>query len=346
MPGPSCRTDRGGVLLLRTMKRILLLPLLLCALGCFAQEPCRVLFYNVENLFDPIDDPATDDDEYTPEGRKRWTGARYRAKLEGIGRVLGDAGLPAVVGLAEVETRGVLEALVAQPSLAAADYRIAHFDSPDERGVDVALLYRPDRFVPRGSVAVRTMIPAQPGFRTRDILTVWGELAGEPFFFAVLHAPSRRNGAEASAFRRVAVGEQVRRLVDSVAQRHPATKIVVMGDFNDDPIDRSLTDALGACGTLRGLAAGALYNPFVDLFKAGFGTLAYGGEWNLFDQIVVSANLVQGEGLRLRGAPCIFSPPYLFEREGRDRGTPFRTYVGNRYNGGYSDHFPVYVRFE
>ena len=312
----------------------------------FAQEPFRVLFYNVENLFDPIDDPATRDDAYTPAGRKRWTQERCRAKIDGLARVLRDAELPAVVGLAEVETRGVLETLVAHPAVAAADYRIVHFDSPDERGIEVALLYRSDRFAVAGCAPVRTAVPSEPPLRTRDLLTVWGRVAGEPLFFVVLHAPSRRGGAAASAFRRIAVCEQVRRLVDSVARRDPATKIVVAGDFNDDPIDRSLCEALGACGSLRELPAGALYNPFVALFKAGYGTLAYGGEWNLFDQILLSPNLVRGEGLRLHGEAMIFSPPDLFERRGRDRGTPFRTYAGNRYNGGYSDHFPVFVDLE
>lgn len=323
----------------------------------FAQKPYKVMFYNLENLFDTIDDPATRDDEFTPRGAKRWSAERYAAKLARIARVIGDAGrldggFPVVIGVAEVETRGVLEELAATPGLAEVQYRVVHYDSPEPRGTDVALLYRPDRFEPEGSAAVRSVVPALPDFRTRDILTVWGRLAGEPFYFMVAHWPSRRNGAEASAFKRIALGGQMRRMADSVLRRNPATKIVVMGDFNDDPTDRSLVEALGARGDVRRLRAGDLYNPFVELFKAGYGTLAYEGAWNLFDNIIVSENLVRGEGLRLRAADKepffgrIFAPPYLIRQEGRDRGCPWRTYAGNTYQGGYSDHFPVCLRFE
>ncbi len=340
------------------MRRLLFSLAAAAVLACgFAQKPYKVMFYNLENLFDTINDPATLDDEFTPEGAKGWDAGRYATKLANVERVIGDLGrldglFPAVIGVAEVETRATLEELAALPGLAAADYRVVHYDSPEARGVDVAFLYRPDCFELAGSAPVRTVVPELPDFRTRDILTMWGTLAGEPFYFMVIHWPSRRGGSEASAFKRIAVGEQMRRMADSVLRQNPATKIVAMGDFNDDPIDRSLTEALGARGDVRQLCAGDLYNPFVDLFKAGYGTLAYNGAWNLFDNIVVTENLLRGDGVRLRAAEGseftgnIFSPPYLIQQTGRYRGYPLRTYVGNTFCGGYSDHFPVYIYLE
>ena len=321
-----------------------------------AQQPCRIVFYNVENLFDPYNDPLTADDAFTPSGSMRWTAARYARKCARIGRVLGDIAapdgeFPTLIGLAEVENRGVVADIAATEPLAGAGYALVHFDSPDERGIDVALLFRPDRFVLEGCQAVRTEVPQLPHFRTRDILTVWGTIDREPFFVVVSHWPSRLGGQQASEFKRLAVGAQIRRLADSVATRCPATKIVIMGDFNDDPTDPSVTDALGAGYEPDETSEGGLFNPFAALFRAGEGTLAYNRVWNLFDQIVVSANLTAdtAAGYRLQRdaatgrSGAVFRPDYLLQSEGDYRGSPRRTYVGNRYTDGYSDHLPVYI---
>jgi len=343
------------------MKRRCSLCLLFAALAvcCFARRPYKVMFYNLENFFDTIDDPEVLDDEFTPEGSKRWNSIRYRRKLGNIERVLSDLAsfdgiCPAVIGVAEVETRSVLEDLVAAPRLAPAGYRIVHYDSPEARGVDVAFLYRPDLFRLEGSRPVRTVVPTLPHFRTRDILTMWGTIEEEPFFFMAAHWPSRRGGKQASEFKRIAAGEQMRRIADSVLQANPATRIVAMGDFNDDPIDPSVAEGLGARAKIRELAEGGFYNPFNEVYKAGMGTLAYDGAWNLFDNIVVSGNLAPcSDGpFRLRRAPGskfyghIFSRPYMIQSSGRYRGYPLRTYVGNNFQGGYSDHFPVCIYFE
>lgn len=322
----------------------------------FAQKPCKVVFYNTENFFDTIDDPQTRDDEYTPAGSKKWDAERYTRKLANVERVFADIAMldddfPVIIGLAEVENRGVAEDIAASERLASAGYRVVHFDSPDERGIDVAFLYRPERFRFVGCRPVRADVPQLPHFRTRDILTMWGMVDEEPFFFVVSHWPSRLGGQEASEFKRIAVGEQIRRMADSVLQCAPDTKIVVMGDFNDDPVDKSVVDGLRVRSSLDELCAGEFFNPFAALFRSGAGTLAYNGTWNLFDQIVVTANLATGSagGFRLqheadseyRGR--IFRPAYLLETEGTYRGYPFRSFAGKNYRGGFSDHLPVYI---
>lgn len=325
---------------------------------CFAQKPYKVMFYNIENFFDTINDPEVRDDEFTPEGPKAWNAAKYAKKLANVERVLFDIAAldriyPAVIGFSEVENRTVLEDIVATKKLAPASYRVVHYDSPEARGVDVAFLYRPDQFKLEGSFPVKAEVPTLPNFRTRDILTMWGTIEGEPFYFMVAHWPSRLGGKDASEFKRVALGAQMRRLADSVLRINPATKVVAMGDFNDDPTDPSIHEALGAKGRMKELAKGDFFNPYYDMLRAGMGTLAYGDAWNIFDNIVVTENLAKGSTghLKLRRDPDskfyghIFRAHYLFQKEGQYRGYPLRTYVGNNFQGGYSDHFPVYIYF-
>lgn len=322
----------------------------------FAQKPYKVVFYNVENFFDTINDPEVHDDEFTPEGPKKWNSAKYNKKLSNTERVLFDIAAidkdyPVVIGFSEVETRGVLEDIVATRKLAPANYRIVHFDSPEARGVDVAFIYRPDVFKIEGQFPVKTVIPSLPDFKTRDILTMWGTIEEEPFFFMVAHWPSRLGGKEASEFKRIAVGEQMRSIADSVLKANPATKIVMMGDFNDDPTDKSIAQGLGAKFKMKDLEAGDLYNPYADMLKAGYGSLAYGDAWNIFDNIVVTENLAKGStgSLKLQKPPGskfygnIFKQHYMVQKEGQYKGYPLRTYVGNNFQGGYSDHFPVYI---
>ena len=340
------------------MKKRLIFTLLLAAfiVACFAQKPYKVMFYNLENFFDTINDPEVLDDEFTPEGPKQWNSAKYNRKLGNTERVLFDLAAadkvyPAVIGVSEVENRSVLEDIVAAPKLAPADYRIVHYDSPEARGVDVAFLYRPEVFKLEGSYPVKTVVPSLPNFKTRDILTMWGTIENEPFFFMVAHWPSRLGGKEASEFKRIAVGEQMRSIADSVMKANPNTKVVMMGDFNDDPTDKSIAQGLGAKFKLKDLKEGDFFAPYADMLKAGYGTLAYGDAWNIFDNIVVSENLAKGSTgkLKLQQAPGskfygnIFKQLYMVQKEGQYKGYPLRTYVGNNFQGGYSDHFPVYI---
>ncbi len=340
-------------------KRVLFTVLLaMFIVVCFAQKPYKVMFYNIENFFDTINDPEVRDDEFTPEGPKAWNAAKYAKKLSNIERVLFDVAAvdriyPAVIGFSEVENRTVLEDIVATKKLAPASYRVVHYDSPEARGVDVAFIYRPDQFKLEGSFPVKAEVPTLPNFRTRDILTMWGTIEGEPFYFMVAHWPSRLGGKDASAFKREALGAQMRRLADSVLRINPATKVVAMGDFNDDPTDPSIEEALGAKGKIKELAKGDFFNPYHEMLRAGMGTLAYGDAWNIFDNIVVTENLAKGStgDLKLRRDPAskfyghIFRAHYLFQKEGQYRGYPLRTYVGNNFQGGFSDHLPVYIYF-
>ncbi len=337
----------------RTFFAILFASLLM--LG-FAQKPHKVVFYNLENLFDTINDPNKNDEEYLPEGERKWTTYRYNQKLHNMERVLFDIALqdknfPAVIGVSEIENRLVLEDLLAQPKLSKANYRIVHFDSPDRRGVDCAFFYRPNQFQLEGSEAHRISFPGRPNFYTRDLVAMWGKIEGEPFYFIVSHWPSRLGGKERSQYSRDFVAAKCKHICDSVRTANPATKVVIMGDFNDDATDKSVTDVLGAKGNIKKLAANDMFNPFWAMYKAGYGTLGYRDAWNLFDNIVVSENLATGstgalkiqkkQGAKFYGN--IFTAPYMIQKEGQYKNYPLRSFVGSNFQNGYSDHFPVYI---
>ena len=340
------------------MKKNLLTGLVavLIAVACFAQKPYKVVFYNFENLFDTINDPGVSDEEFTPEGPKKWNTVKYEKKLANLDRVLFDIAsedrdFPIVIGVSEIENRSVMEDVIAQPKLAHGNYRIVHFDSPDARGVDVAFFYRPDVFKLEGSKAHRFVMPGMPDFKTRDFVTMWGTIEGEPFFFVVNHWPSRLGGKEAASPKREEAARQVKHIIDSVMAANPATKAVVMGDLNDDATDRSVVEGLCAKGKIKDVKPGEMFNPFIALLKAGYGTLAYRDEWNLFDNIVVSENLATGSTGQLKILPVketkfyggIFRRPYMLQKDGQYKGYPLRTFVGNDFQGGFSDHFPVYI---
>ena len=339
---------------------IITLVIVLCSLftGLSAQEKDHVvLFYNVENLFDTLKSPGVIDDEFTPTGAKQWDGVKYRKKLDRLEEVFygvasAAKAFPAIIGLAEIENRNVLEDIVSLKKLQKAKYQIAHYDSPEARGVDVALLYRPDLFAYEGSAPVRTVVPSLPDFKTRDILMVWGTIGGERFCFFVCHWPSRRSGQQSSEFLRVAAAQCVRQAADSMMRVHPGIKIAVMGDMNDDPVDKSLLSVLGAKGSAAETPADTgFFNPFYEMFKKGFGSLAYNDGWNLFDNIVVNGALLNGAKgtLALKKAGNgkyygnIFSRPFLLQKSGQYKNYPLRTYVGNNFQNGYSDHLPTYI---
>lgn len=244
--------------------------------ACFAQKPYKVVFYNFENLFDTIRNPEIYDEEFTPEGPKKWNTPKYTKKINNLSRVLFDIAAinkdyPVVIGVSEIENRNVMEDVIATPKLAPANYRIVHYDSPDARGVDVAFYYRPDVFKLEGSAPIPFTMESLPNFRTRDVVTMWGTIDGEPFYFMVAHWPSRLGGKEASAPKRERAAEIMRHAADSVLAINPATKVVMMGDFNDDATDKSITEVLGAEGNIRKLQPGGYYNPFIDMLKAGIG---------------------------------------------------------------------------
>ena len=345
---------------MKAKRLILIIALLLVGTGTtlYGQQERRntIMFYNLENLFDTIQDPDTNDRDFLPDGPKKWNSHKYRTKMRNLDQVfygVAQAGRdwPAVIGVSEIENRSVLEDLVMQDKVQAANYRIVHYDSPDRRGVDVGFLYRADRFKLEGSYPHPVRMEELPYFRTRDILGMWGTMDGEPFYFMVAHWPSRLGGQQASEPRRVRAAEVMRHVIDSVLTANPATRIVVMGDMNDDPTDRSMAVVLGGKQKTKELAPGDMFNPYFEMFRQGHGTLAYQDGWNLFDNIVVSENLVNAprgtwhitktDGNKFYGN--VFRAKYLFQQEGQYKGYPLRTYVGDNFQSGYSDHLPVYI---
>lgn len=311
-----------------------------------------VAFYNLENLFDTIDTPDVRDFEFTPAGPKKWTGQRYWHKINQMADVISKLGAhenlpgPAVIGMSEMENRAVLEGLVATPQLAHLNYRIVHYDSPDKRGIDVALLYQPRYFHLTNSRSVPLILHNEEGHRifTRDQLVVSGIFDGEPMHFIVNHWPSRRGGESGSSPFRNAAARLSRALVDSIADIDKNAKVIVMGDLNDDPIDESVYQILNARENPRKLKRDELFNATGQLYKKGVGTLAYRGKWNLFDQIIMTQSFLnkRDDGYQYHSTR-IYNESYMQVQEGSYKGYPFRSFVGNNYHGGYSDHFPVYV---
>jgi predicted extracellular nuclease len=318
-------------------------------------EKYVVMFYNLENLFDTIKSPGVLDEEYLPTSPKGWNSQKYWKKnnnmCEVIWQIAKENGtFPTIIGVSEVENRNVLEDIAANPKLSRANYRIVHYDSPDYRGVDVALFYRPDQFKLLGSRAVPVTMQGDPNWKTRDVLMAWGTIDGEDFCFLVNHWPSRRGGQEVSEPKRVLAASAARQAADSIMRAMPGIKVAVMGDLNDDPIDKSILTTLGAGGDKGSAPPDGLFNPFLPMFRRGYGTLAYNDQWNLFDNIVVSGSLANDtKGLRLykpsrnKYYGNIFDRPFLKQTEGQYKNYPLRTFIGDNFMNGYSDHFPVFI---
>lgn len=311
-----------------------------------------IAFYNVENLFDIENDSLTFDDDRTPKGKDNWTQSRYNQKLSNISKVLSEIGSdvtktsPDIIGICEVENKQVVEDLVNQPILQDKAYGIIHFDSPDERGIDVALLYKKAVFLPTSFASHRLLLISDDDKRdyTRDQLVVGGLLDDEQMYFAVNHWPSRSGGAARSKPNRMAAAKLNKRIIDSLQRIDPFVKIISMGDLNDDPIDDSLKKVLKIIGEKKKLEQGDLFNPMEKLHKKGIGSLAYRDKWNLFDQIFFTENFINSEKNRYHFWKAgVFNAPYLVSKKGQYKGYPFRTYSGGSYTGGYSDHFPVYM---
>ncbi|MCY2686338.1 endonuclease/exonuclease/phosphatase family protein [Salinimicrobium sp. TH3] len=313
-----------------------------------------VAFYNVENLFDIHDDPLIFDEEFTPTGKNRWTQELYLKKLENLSMVLTSIGKPkietppALLGLCEIENLQVLEDLIKTPLLAPYDYQIIHFDSPDERGIDVALLYRPEVFVVQNTATHSLLLYDRENTSkrdyTRDQLVVSGFLEGEEMHIIVNHWPSRSGGEKSSSYKRENAAKLNRKIIDSLQRKNPYARIINMGDFNDDPSNISLQKVLGAKGKKEQVGFRALYNPFTVIASKGTGTSAYRDQWNLFDQILVSKPLIEKDPSKFTFFRAfIFNPPFLLTSTGAYKNYPFRSFGSSGFTDGFSDHFPVYI---
>ncbi len=306
-------------------------------------------FYNLENLFDTIDDPKIDDAEFLPNSPSAWTSQRYHAKLEHLAEVISQIGNeyakegPIIMGFSEVENRGVVEDLVSTPPLSKSGYKVIHYDSPDRRGIDVTLVYQAKYFRVLSSFP-HPFVMADTNFKTRDILQVDGILDGDTIHLLVNHWPSRSSGEKESAPKRNAAGDLCKSIVKSIYKTSPNAKIIIMGDLNDDPVDESLIKHLGVKSKVETMQDQDLYDPMIKLYKEGVGSLAYKDSWNLFDQIIVSSALTDQKtgGYKFLKAR-IFNQKFLLQKDGAYAGYPFRTFAGGVYQGGYSDHLPAYI---
>lgn len=337
------------------MKLYNLVVLLFIPVLAFSQEGNTyqirtIAFYNVENLFDIENDSLTFDDDRTPQGKDHWTHDRYLKKVEHISKVISEIGndvtqtSPDIIGLCEVENKQVVKDLVNHTNLKAKNYGIVHFDSPDERGIDVAFLYKKSAFIVNTFKSHRLLLFNKEGFRdyTRDQLVVSGFLDDEEFYFVVNHWPSRSGGEARSKPNRIAAAQLNKRIIDSIQRIDVDARIISMGDFNDDPIDESLKMVLKTKGEIKKLDSLSLFNPMEKLHKKGVGSLAYRDKWNLFDQMFFTSNLINNRKDSFGfWKVSVYNEPYLIDAQGKYKGYPLRTYAGGSYIGGYSDHFPV-----
>ncbi|BFM43125.1 endonuclease [Flavobacterium sp. CFS9] len=329
-----------------------------------------IAFYNFENLFDINDDVNTNDDEWTPNGTQHWTMEKYEQKLKNLSRVLSEVGrpenanAPVLIGGAEIENRVVLEDLVKQPNLLPFDYGIIHFDSPDKRGIDVALLYQRKYFRPttysnvplqiyqkkssdkeveveqqEDDVEIKT--DSKNRVFTRDQLLISGFLEGEEIHIIVNHWPSRSGGEKASSIFREAAGSLNRRIIDSLQQINPNAKVITMGDLNDGPYNKSIKTVLGAKTKKSEVEDLGLFNPFAAMLDKGLGTIAFRDSWDIFDQIIITKSLIQSDFSTFNFWKAgIFNKTFLVQSSGSYKGYPLRHSLTEV---GFSDHFPVYI---
>lgn len=310
-----------------------------------------ILFYNVENLFDTLDDPATrGDDEYTPDGEKFWDDERYQEKLINLSKAitLFQSRSPLAFGLAEIENREVLEGLIQTPLLRTTPYKIVHFDSEDRRGIDCAFIYDASLFECELETKLIVRMDDEPGFRTRDILYVNGKILGKyHVHFFVNHWPSRREGQAESEIKRMAAAQTLRREIDRILDSEPKANIIVMGDFNDTPTDHCIHNILRAKGQHEQQPED-LINLLIEEHKKGLGTHVHAQEWVVFDQLIVSQGLLQGKsGLEIEeNNAFIFRSPNLVHTFDNGDQIPNSSYSGDFYHGGFSDHLPIYLRLK
>lgn len=305
-----------------------------------------IAFYNLENLFDVHDDKRTYDNDFIPTSVKKWTTARYDNKLRKLSFAISNIGKketgkhPALVGIAEVENAKVIQDLINYKHLEGCNYHFIHYDSLDERGIDVALIYDTTVFEVTHSDVFRINLVNHEGLpdHTRDILLVSGMLDGERVHVIVNHWSSRHEGEKETEPKRMASSNKVAEIISNLRLENENAKVIVMGDFNDDPSSNSINNLVNAAN---------LYNPMDTLRSFSRGTTLHFRQWNLFDQIIISTNFFDKipDALEFDSAN-IFDADFLKLFNGKYKGSPFRTYLGKKYQGGYSDHFPVYAIFK
>ncbi len=327
-----------------------------CAVAQKSDKKVMVLgvaFYNLENLFDTINANGSYDLEFSPNGARQWNGDKYWKKIRNMSYAISQMTTkttpmgPAIIGVSEIENKSVLDDLVRAEAIKKWQLQVIHHDSPDRRGVDVGLLYNPRFFRPLNVTNHTLRIDGYPEFRTRDQMCVYGLLAGEKVAVIVNHWPSRLGGQEQSSYLREAAAALSKEIADSVWRTDPDVGVIVLGDLNDDPHDRSCAKVLGAKKDAKDVAdAHGFYNPFWAVLDRGIGSLAYRGAWNLFDQIIISGNLLSKKQGGLKYWKCeVMNREFLRDTEGNRQGYPRRTFASGVFLNGYSDHFPTEIFF-
>lgn len=331
---------------------VIALSTILSACAQTTKNEAVVAFYNLENLFDTIDDPLTNDAEFLPNGANQWTSERYQEKLENMSSVIcligQEKGGVVVIGVSEIENRKVLEDLVSTPKLRPLKLAVAHHDSPDRRGVDVAFLYNKERFQVLDTKAF-PVITDDTSFRTRDLFLMTGVLdKTDTIHCVVMHWPSKSGGEKRSMPKRIAAAEAARRLADSLFATNINANIIFMGDLNDSPTAKSIKEYLRPQVKIKDVRKGELFNPMWKMYQDGIGTYAYRDNWDVIDQMIISANLlnpVQANSYKFVSAK-VFRRQFMLTQSGAYTGYPKRTFAAGAYQGGYSDHFPVYIILE
>ena len=314
---------------------------------------CIAAFYNFENFYDTINNPAIDDEEFLPSGAKHYSSSIYQKKVSNLATVVQKIGTdinndgPAILGAVEIENDTVLQDLIMHPLLKKRGYLFVHENSKDIRGIDVALIYQPKYFSPISHASLQVQLPSRnklPYF-TRDILYVKGILLKDTVHIYVNHWPSRRGGQKRSTEARSKAARVCRNHINTLLEKDPAAKVLVMGDLNDNPSDYSVSHALQSSGGLKMIKKSDLYNPWVEVLAKGNGTLANRDAWGIFDQILVSQSWIppRHAGRLFLGSSHIFKDFFMIEHQGRFKGYPLRTWDGNQFRDGFSDHFPTFV---
>lgn len=305
-----------------------------------------VAFYNTENLFDVYGDAAANDNDFGPVSSKQWTIQRYQRKINQLGFVISKIGFataqrpPVLIGLAEVENDSVLHDLTQSKDLKPHNYGFVHYNSMDERGIDVALLYIKEEFTVETSKAFPVFITEESGKRdlTRDILLVTGFLNGTKIHVLVNHWPSRHEGRDETDFKRLIAATQLSEIIFDLNSEYKQTQIIVIGDFNDNPNSPSIT------GLIK---ANELHNAMESIWSYSRGSVNHNFAWILFDQIFITQNFLDDSDVPLKFVKAdIFDEKFLIQIDGKFKGQPFRTYIGKKYKGGFSDHFPVYIQLK
>jgi len=334
------------------MKKIFLTLFVSASVFLFAQKNNNTIiaFWNVENLYDTINDPTIDDEEWLPTAKSNWNSERYVKKLGNISSIISKIGIEqntdgaAIIGLAEIENKSVLEDLVKMPKINSRKYEIVQYNSPDKRGIDVAFLYNPKYFTLSSSSVHTVKLPGDSALPTRDQLLINGKLNGEVVHILVCHWPSRRGGEKESAINRITAAKVAKGIVDSIRTAEKNAKIIVMGDLNDDPKDESIKNTLVTSEDANKSDKKTMFNPMENILAGGQGTLSHKGKWNLFDQIIVTESLAKKQkGNYYFKSAHINNFPEVVETNPKYLGQPLRTYAGSKYLGGYSDHFGVYI---